>query len=583
MAIGTSKIVSARARRVLLTWVMAIGLFSAGTAQAQTDEADPDAVIGECCNYEPAHPVPGSLVICGGGKLPERVLNSFLQLAGGSRARIVIIPTASALAGTPDVEKKIEFWRRAKVAALSILHTRSRATADDPNFVKPLEQATGVWFTGGFQWRLADTYLGTAVDRLVHSVLNRGGVVGGTSSGAAIMSELMIRRGNPEVEVGRGFDFLSGTVIDQHFIKRHRQDRLVSVLKTHPGFFGLGIDEGTAVVAHGRRLRVIGDSQVIAYLSPGASMPLRMKVLRPGDEADLIALSRAAIARAQPVKPLETERPRVQQGTLVIVGGGRTPPEATRQFIDAAGGPDAPLVVVTTAQETRPSDQQAIGWLRKAGARQVQQLFTTDRRQADDPQVLATLAQARGIWFDGGRQWRLVDAYQDTQALKMFHKVLERGGAIGGTSAGATIQAGFLLRGSPLGNTEVIAEGYQQGFGFLRGVAIDQHFTQRKRLSDMLTVVARHPELVGLGIDEGTALVVRESQCLVVGSGTVSIFPRSKSAATSAAAHESLHAGDRYDFDAARVVRPASVATSPKLRKAPALSQASAIAGASQQ
>ena len=123
-------------------------------------------------------------------------MNSFLELAGGDNARIVVIPTASALAGTPELEKKLTFLRHAKVAALSILHTRSRSTADDPAFVKPLERATGVWFTGGFQWRLADTYLGTAVDRLVHSVLDRGGVVGGTSSGAAIMSTLMIRRNN---------------------------------------------------------------------------------------------------------------------------------------------------------------------------------------------------------------------------------------------------------------------------------------------------------------------------------------------------------------------------------------------------
>jgi cyanophycinase len=535
----------------LLLLTIALGLLSGGSARA--DEADESAVIGECCNFEPAHPVPGSLVICGGGKLPEPVLNHFLQLAGGDQARIVIIPTASSLAGTPEVEKKIEFWRRAKVAALSILHTRSRTTADDPAFVKPLEQATGVWFTGGFQWRLADTYLGTAVDRLVHSVLDRGGVVGGTSSGAAIMSTLMIRRSNPDPEVGRGFDFLSGTVIDQHFIKRNRQDRLVHVLASHPGYFGLGIDEGTAVVAQGRRLRVIGSSQVIACLSASQSLPLRMQVLKPGDEVDLIALSRAAIARARPARPAPPAFPRVERGSLVIVGGGRTPPEAVRQFIDAAGGPDVPLVVVTTAQAERPSDAEATGWLLKAGARHVQQLYTNDRRHADDPQVLAMLDAARGIWFDGGRQWRLVDAYLDTEVQKRFQQVLDQGGVIGGSSAGATIQAGYLLRGSPLGNTEVIAEGYERGFGFLPGVAIDQHFSQRNRFIDMAQVKARHPELVGLGLDEDTALIVRGHQCQVVGRGSVSIFARPTSGSSAMPPRAVLRAGDRYDFQAARL------------------------------
>ncbi|HEX4149988.1 MAG TPA: cyanophycinase [Pirellulales bacterium] len=510
------------------------------------EEADSDAIIGECSNYEPARPVQGSLVICGGGKLPDPVLNSFLELAGGDSARIVVIPTASALADGPEVEIKLTFWRQAKVAALSILHTRSRSMADDPDFVKPLEEATGVWFTGGFQWRLADTYLGTAVDRLVHSVLERGGVIGGTSSGAAIMSTLMIRRSDPDPEVGRGFDFLQGTVIDQHFIKRNRQDRLVNVLENHPGFVGFGIDEGTALVAQGRRLRVIGDSQVIACLAPSSNRPLRIQALNAGDEVDLVAWSRAAIARARPQKAAAAQQPRVAKGALVIVGGGHTPPEAVQDFIEAAGGPDAPLVVVTTAHAQSPSQEEATGWLLRAGARHVRQLHTIDRQHAEDPEVLEMLGNARGIWFEGGRQWRLVDAYLDTRAEKLFHQVLQRGGVIGGSSAGATIQAGYLLRGSPLGNTEVMAEGYERGFGFLPGVAIDQHFTQRDRLADMEQVKRRHPELVGLGLDEDTALVVRGQQCTVIGRGSVSVFPQL--AASARPQCKVLHAGDTYEF-----------------------------------
>ena len=138
-----------------------------------------------------------------------------------------MIPTAMPLADRPEIEQKLDFFRQANVAGLNVAaHAFCAPKADDPNFGKPLADATGVWFTGGFQWRLADTYLGTAVEKLVHAVLNRGGVIGGTSSGAAIMSTIMIRRANPDPEVGRGFDFLPGTVIDQHFLKRHRQDRL---------------------------------------------------------------------------------------------------------------------------------------------------------------------------------------------------------------------------------------------------------------------------------------------------------------------------------------------------------------------
>jgi cyanophycinase len=508
-------------------------------------------------NTEPARPVRGSLVICGGGKLPEPVLNRFLELAGGPQARIVVIPTASALADTPEGEQKLAFWREAKVTTLDVLHTRSRAQASDPKFVKPLEQATGVWFTGGFQWRLADTYLGTAVERLVHAVLERGGVIGGTSSGAAIMSTVMIRKGYPEVELGKGFDFLPGTVIDQHFIKRNRQDRLVGVIESHPGFVGLGIDEGTAVVAQGRTLSVIGDSQVIACLAPSDDRPLRMDVLRPGDEVDLVALSRAAIARAKKV-PHPSGQPKLEHGTLIMVGGGKTPPEVAQRFIAAAGGRDAPLVVVTTADADRQTDAAATAWLKKAGARNVAHVHTAQRDQASDPALLATLQQARGVWFGGGRQWRLVDAFLDTPAEKAFHQVLERGGVIGGSSAGATIQAGYLLRGNPMGNEDMLAEGYERGFGFLDGVAIDQHFSQRQRQSDMAQLKRRHPELIGLGLDEATALVIHGGRAEVVGENIVSIYAEPAKDAENAPDCEVLHAGDRYDFEKSQTIRSAT-------------------------
>src|SRR5205823_10371724 len=100
------------------------------------------------------------------------------------------------------------------------------------------------------------------------------------------------------------------------------------------------------------------------------------------------------------------------------------------------------------------------------------------------------LREAKGVWFSGGRQWRFVDAYEGTLCEKLFHDVLKRGGAIGGSSAGATIQGAYLCRGNPLGNLDIMAEGYERGFGFLPGTAIDQHFFKRNRLGDMQNLVA---------------------------------------------------------------------------------------------
>ncbi len=120
-------------------------------------------------------------------------------------------------------------------------------------------------------------------------VLERGGVVGGTSAGAAIMSRMMIRYGSPKAVVGAGFNLLARAVVDQHFIRRHRQERLLGVLAEHPELVGLGIDEGAALVVQGDHLRVIGESQVIiCKTASGATSPW-IESLKPGDEVDLVA------------------------------------------------------------------------------------------------------------------------------------------------------------------------------------------------------------------------------------------------------------------------------------------------------
>ncbi|MBS0262114.1 MAG: cyanophycinase [Planctomycetes bacterium] len=236
----------------------------------------------------------GTLVICGGGEISDDVLDEFVAAAGGEEARVVVITTASETAETEEIEEELEYWRDQKLARLTILHTRSRDTANDPEFASPLADATGVWFVGGDQAYLADTYLGTTSEKLIHGVMRRGGVVGGISAGAAIMSSVMIRRGDQSPEIGRGFGLLPGTVIDQHFLARNRQERLLGALAEHPGLVGLGIDEGAAVVVRGGRMSVVGDSQVVACISAAKGRPARLSTLRPGEQANLLKLSQDA-------------------------------------------------------------------------------------------------------------------------------------------------------------------------------------------------------------------------------------------------------------------------------------------------
>ena len=133
---------------------------------------------------------------------------------------------------------------------------------------------------------------------------------------------------------------------------------------------------------------------------------------------------------------------------------------------------------------------------------------------------------------------------------ELFKNVLERGGIIAGSSAGASIQAEYMVRGDPLGNQVVMAEGYERGLGFLKGVAIDQHLTQRGRLDDLRSVVKRFPQLLGIGLDETTGILVKNSKAQVLGKNAVFFLDP-------AADKESrLEEGQIYDLKTREVVKP---------------------------
>src|SRR5262249_3042686 len=187
------------------------------------------------------------------------------------------------------------------------------------------------------------------------------------------------------------------------------------------------------------------------------------------------------------------------------------------------------------------------------GAKNVKVLSVRGASEVDAPEFLDVLKEARGVWFSGGRQWRFVDAYEGTNAIAAFHDVLRRGGLIGSSSPRATIQGEILVRGTPLGNEEMMAPGYERGFDFLPGTAIDQHFAQRNRFHDMSGVVAAHPQLLGIGLDESTALIIRGNVAEVVGEHKVHFFDRSRPVPDGEPGYVSVPAGGKYDLKARRV------------------------------
>lgn len=245
----------------------------------------------------------------------------------------------------------------------------------------------------------------------------------------------------------------------------------------------------------------------------------------------------ALAAHAQAVGP--------ERGSLVVIGGGTLGPRIVKKFIDLAGGPSSPIVVIPTAGEADTYGQSWGGaaFLHAAGCTDVTVLHTRDRAVADSETFVEPLTRARGVFFPGGRQWRLVDSYLNTRVQRELEGVLARGGVIAGSSAGATIQGSYLVRGAREGNTVMMAPGYEKGFGYLRNVAVDQHLIRRKRERDMIPVVTKHPQLLGIGIDESTAIVVQGDRFEVIGASKVAIYTHGRD-------YYFLDPGDKFDLAA---------------------------------
>lgn len=233
------------------------------------------------------------------------------------------------------------------------------------------------------------------------------------------------------------------------------------------------------------------------------------------------------------------------RGSLVIQGGGDILPEIWERFITLAGGPDANFVFIPSADEPVDPQQPDQGEFPTKRFKHITVLHTRCRTEADSEAFIAPLRSANGVWFGGGRQWRLVDSYLNTRTQRELQGVLDRGGVIGGSSAGATIQGSYLVRGAIAGPEIMMAKGYEEGFGYLKNVAIDQHIDSRHREQDMTAVVVAHAEVLGIGLEEPVAIVVRGDEFEVIGGGRVAV--------TDGKDHDGkgyyyLAVGDRFDL-----------------------------------
>ncbi|KAI0453483.1 hypothetical protein F5B21DRAFT_284619 [Xylaria acuta] len=249
-------------------------------------------------------------------------------------------------------------------------------------------------------------------------------------------------------------------------------------------------------------------------------------------------------------------------GSLVVVGGGSLSDSIYQEVITRAAG--GPIIVIPTADGAPTYDQNAAGAssFRRLGASSVTVLHTYDPKVADTDAFVAPLRNASAVWFGGGRQWRLVDAYAGTKTEAAFRAVLDRGGVIGGSSAGASIQGSFLARGDTATN-QVLVGDHTVGFGYLRNVAVDQHLLVRNRIFDMFDILKVRPELLGFGCDENTALVVEGDDARVIGASYCALYDGGfwsregsdeKNLPPKNQIFYFLRAGDRYNLATRKVV-----------------------------
>ena len=268
----------------------------------------------------------------------------------------------------------------------------------------------------------------------------------------------------------------------------------------------------------------------------------------------MLAMSMPALAQQQSAPPEVGP----ENGSLVIVGGALRSPEIYRRFIELAGGPDAHIVMIPTAGGAAEYDQyyQGLNRWRENGARNMTVLHTTDRSVADSDDFVAPLKTADAVYFFGGRQWHLVDAYAGTKTEDEIRKVLDRGGVIGGSSAGASIQGSFLVRGDTRTNTIMMGD-HQVGFGYLRNVGIDQHVLKRNRQFDMIEVIEAHPELLGIGLDENTTIVVQGDNFQVIGESYAIIYDSGATTGTDGKFYF-LAPGDRFNLATRQATRAAT-------------------------
>lgn len=262
---------------------------------------------------------------------------------------------------------------------------------------------------------------------------------------------------------------------------------------------------------------------------------------------------------------VETKGP--TNGTLLLIGGNASDNLYLNMFRKLIGGGDKPIVVIPTARSDKALESNDFFKIQKKrfesfGFENVSILHTRSKKTANKENFAEPVRKAKGVWIMGGRQWRLTDSYLNSLVHLELIGLLQRGGVIAGTSAGATIQGSYLVRGDTRKNTIMVGD-HEKGLRFIRNIAVDQHLLARNRHFDMFEVLEEYPDLLGIGLDENTGIVVKNDIFEVVGESYVAVYDGTRWSAERDTIYQLdegekqfyfLKKGDKYNLSKRKVI-----------------------------
>jgi cyanophycinase len=225
-------------------------------------------------------------------------------------------------------------------------------------------------------------------------------------------------------------------------------------------------------------------------------------------------------------RPLRPARPGAKhKGTLVIIGGHEDRHEEKRILRAVADrlGPDGKIVVCTVASsEPKALWEEYEQAFRSLEVPHVYRLEIESREEASTPRVMRILEGATGVFFTGGDQLKITSQIGDTPLFSRVQEIFESGGVIAGSSAGASAMSEtMMVTGTANGSYKIKSSLLMApGLGFAKDMLIDQHFSERGRMARLIGAVSQNPRVLGIGIDEDTAIIVeRQNRFTVLGEG----------------------------------------------------------------